>query len=72
MSFFLPKKIPVSILFFIFVIILLPIVDNLTGALFKLKLMPEGFIGSPSQLARFALFIFVTFWQLKLHLLLFT
>ncbi len=46
-------------LFFIFVIILLPIVDNLTGALFKLKLMPEGFIGSPSQLARFALFIFV-------------
>lgn len=44
--------------FFFLVIIALPIVDNLTGSLFKLGIIGEGGIGSPSQLARFSLFLF--------------
>jgi len=55
----IPKKIAMIPLFFFLVIYCLPLVDNLTGALFKLKIMPEGFIGSPSQLARFGLFTLV-------------
>jgi len=55
----IPKKIAMISLFFFLVIYFLPLIDNLTGALFKLKIMPEGFIGSPSQIARFSLFIFV-------------
>ena len=53
------KKIAVSSLFLFLLLALLPIVDNFTGALFKLKIMSEGAIGSPSQIARFGLFILV-------------
>ncbi|XPF96128.1 hypothetical protein ACM9HF_09015 [Colwellia sp. RE-S-Sl-9] len=59
MSFIIPKKIPLFSLFFFLVIILLPVVDNLTGALFKLKITSENTIGSPSQIARFILFALV-------------
>jgi len=55
----IPKKIALVPLFCFLVLVLLPIIDNLTGALFKLKIMSQGAIGSPSQLARFVLFVFV-------------
>ena len=56
MNLVIPKKVALAPLFFFLVLVCLPIVDNLTGALFKLKLMSEGAIGSPSQLVRFILF----------------
>jgi hypothetical protein len=59
MGFTIPKKTALIPCFFFLVTVLLPLVDNMTGALFKLKIMPEGAIGSPSQLARFGLFILV-------------
>ncbi|MBL4630559.1 MAG: hypothetical protein JKY14_05170, partial [Paraglaciecola sp.] len=55
----IPKKIALMPFLFFLIIVILPIVDNLTGALFKLHIMPEGAIGSPSQIARFGLFILV-------------
>jgi hypothetical protein len=39
-------------LFFLLVVVLLPFFDNLSGALFKLGLIGDGSIGSPSQLGR--------------------
>jgi len=39
-------------LFFLLVVVLLPFFDNLSGALFKLGLMGDGSVGSPSQLGR--------------------
>lgn len=55
----IPKKVALAPLLFFLIIVILPIVDNLTGALFKLHIMPEGSIGSPSQIARFGLFVLV-------------
>lgn len=64
MQLIIPQKIKFSSLFFFLVVLLLPVVDNLTGALFKLNIISEGGIGSPSQLARFASFGFVV-WLLN-------
>lgn len=55
----IPKKVALVPFLFFLLIIILPIVDNLTGALFKLHIMSEGALGSPSQLARFGLFLLV-------------
>ncbi|MFT7008469.1 MAG: hypothetical protein ACJAXJ_003009 [Colwellia sp.] len=55
----IPKKVALVPFLFFLIIVILPVVDNLTGALFKLNIMPEGAIGSPSQLARFGLFLLV-------------
>jgi hypothetical protein len=39
-------------LFFLLVVVLLPFFDNLSGALFKLGIIGDGSIGSPSQVGR--------------------
>ncbi|WP_343844219.1 O-antigen ligase family protein [Bowmanella denitrificans] len=42
-------------------VLILPLVDNLTGALFKLGVLSEGAIGSPSQLARVSMLLILFF-----------
>ncbi|QFU23437.1 O-antigen ligase family protein [Shewanella eurypsychrophilus] len=46
-------------------VILLPFFDNISGALFKLGIMGDGSLGSPSQLGRLIATIFVVFLILK-------
>ena len=64
MTLAIPRQVSLIGLFLFLVLICVPVVDNITGTLFKLKLMQEGAIGSPSQLARFAMFILVL-WLLN-------
>jgi len=59
MNLIIPKKISLISLFFFLAIIILPFADNLTGVFFKLKIMSEGSIGSPSQIMRFFLILLV-------------
>lgn len=52
--------------FFWFNVLILPIFDNMSGALFKLKIIGDGSIGSPSQLGRLLATIFVIYLISKL------
>ncbi|MEQ5635303.1 hypothetical protein AB7315_08645 [Providencia manganoxydans] len=52
-------------LFIIYNIIILPIFDNISGALFKLNVITDGGIGSPSQLGRFIAIFFIVFLIFK-------
>lgn len=60
---YIKKKDKVSLfsLFILFNILILPIFDNISGVLFKLNLIGDGSIGSPSQLGRFIGILFVIF-----------
>lgn len=52
--------------FFWFNVLILPIFDNMSGALFKLKIIGDGSIGSPSQLGRLLATVFVIYLISKL------
>ena len=47
--------------FLLFNVLVLPVVDNLSGILFKLKILGDSSIGSPSQLGRLVAFVFILY-----------
>ncbi len=58
------SKLKITYLYFVtfYCVFLLPFFDSLTGAFFKLGVMAEGALGSPSQLGRLiALFLLITY-----------
>lgn len=57
----LKRRVSYIVLFLTLNVILLPFFDNISGALFKLKLIGDGSIGSPSQIGRLLSFVMVCF-----------